>query len=79
MPGVMASLALVVGVLVTGGSALPRPQLIVKSQSNLWRQQPGRQIDLSKVLPTQELFWLNLEEVGILQGINQCKLIIKLL
>ena len=43
---------------------MPMPQLIVKSQSNLFREQPGRQIDLSQVLPTKELFWLNLEEVG---------------
>ena len=43
---------------------IPSPQLIVKSQSNLFREQPGRQIDLSQVLPTKELFWLNLEEVG---------------
>ena len=57
-------LHLVLLVLVVGGvSGSPLPQLIVKSQSNLWREQPGRQIDLSKVLPTQELFWLNLEEV----------------
>ena len=42
---------------------MPMPQLIVKSQSNLFREQPGRQIDLSQVLPTKELFWLNLEEV----------------
>ena len=42
---------------------IPSPQLIVKSQSNLFREQPGRQIDLSQVLPTKELFWLNLEEV----------------
>jgi len=44
---------------------MPSPQLIVKSQSNLFREQPGRQIDLSQVLPTKELFWLNLEEVGV--------------
>ena len=43
---------------------MPMPQLIVKSQSNLFREQPGRQIDLSQVLPTKELFWLNLEEVS---------------
>ena len=43
---------------------MPVPQLIVKSQSNLFREQPGRQIDLSQVLPTKELFWLNLEEVS---------------
>ena len=42
---------------------MPMPQLIVKSQSNLFREQPGRQIDLSQILPTKELFWLNLEEV----------------
>ena len=45
---------------------MPMPQLIVKSQSNLFREQPGRQIDLSQVLPTKELFWLNLEEVGFI-------------
>ena len=44
---------------------MPMPQLIVKSQSNLFREQPGRQIDLSQVLPTKELFWLNLEEVKL--------------
>ena len=49
---------------------MPMPQLIVKSQSNLFREQPGRQIDLSQVLPTKELFWLNLEEVGYILWMN---------
>ena len=59
---------LIVGVVLVKATIatplpMPMPQLIVKSQSNLFREQPGRQIDLSQVLPTKELFWLNLEEV----------------
>ena len=37
----------------TGGSPLPSPQLIIRSQSNLYPGQLGRQIDLSSILPTQ--------------------------
>jgi EGF domain len=40
----------------------PGPQVIVRSQSLLYPQQPGRQVDLTHVLPTTELFWLNIEE-----------------
>ena len=58
---VMASPLLMLMTL-TSVSPGPVPQLIVRSQSELFSQQPGRQVDLSKVLPTQELFWLNLEE-----------------
>ena len=56
---------LLVKALTASPLPMPSPQLIVKSQSNLFREQPGRQIDLSQVLPTKELFWLNLEEVGV--------------
>ena len=56
---------LLVKALTASPLPMPSPQLIVKSQSNLFREQPGRQVDLSQVLPTKELFWLNLEEVGV--------------
>ena len=57
---------LLVKALTASPLPMPSPQLIVKSQSNLFREQPGRQVDLSQVLPTKELFWLNLEEVGVM-------------
>jgi len=41
---------------------LPLPQVVVRSQSLLYNDQPGRQVDLTKVLPTTEVFWLNIEE-----------------
>ena len=34
----------------------------IRSQSLLYNDQPGRQVDLTKVLPTTEVFWLNIEE-----------------
>ncbi|TRY77381.1 hypothetical protein TCAL_07911, partial [Tigriopus californicus] len=36
--------------------------IIVRSQNLLYRNQPGRQIDLTGALPTSEVFWLNFEE-----------------
>ena len=57
---------------------LPQPQLIVKSQSHLFSQQPGRQIDLSEVLPTEELFWLNLEEGYFACQLNQSEKFLKI-
>ena len=56
----------------------PVPQLIVRSQSELFSQQPGRQVDLSKVLPTQELFWLNLEEGYFACQLNQSEKFLKI-
>ena len=47
---------------LVAGLPLPKPQVIVRSQSLLYPQQPGRQVDLTHVLPTTELFWLNIEE-----------------
>ena len=59
-------------------SPVPVPQLIVRSQSELFSQQPGRQVDLSKVLPTQELFWLNLEEGYFACQLNQSEKFLKI-
>ena len=59
-------------------SSVPVPQLIVRSQSELFSQQPGRQVDLSKVLPTQELFWLNLEEGYFACQLNQSEKFLKI-
>jgi len=61
-----------------GGSPLPSPQLIVKSQSNLFSNQPGRQVDLSDVLPTDELFWLNLEEGYFACQLNESEKFLKI-
>ena len=75
--GSMASVCL----LLTGLSSVspvPVPQLIVRSQSELFSQQPGRQVDLSKVLPTQELFWLNLEEGYFACQLNQSEKFLKI-
>ena len=57
---------------------LPSPQLIVKSQSNLFSNQPGRQVDLSQVLPTEELFWLNLEEGYFACQLNESEKFLKI-
>ena len=57
---------------------LPAPQLIVKSQSHLFSNQPGRQVDLSGVLPTEELFWLNLEEGYFACQLNQSEKFLKI-
>ena len=57
---------------------LPSPQLIVKSQSNLFSNQPGRQVDLSEVLPTEELFWLNLEEGYFACQLNESEKFLKI-
>ena len=61
-----------------GGNPLPSPQLIVKSQSNLFSNQPGRQIDLSDILPTEELFWLNLEEGYFACQLNESEKFLKI-
>ena len=60
------------------GVPLPSAQLIVKSQSNLFSKQPGRQIDLSEILPTEELFWLNLEEGYFACQLNQSEKFLKI-
>ena len=71
---------LVVWLVAVEGVPLPQPQpqLIVKSQSHLFSQQPGRQIDLSEVLPTEELFWLNLEEGYFACQLNQSEKFLKI-
>ena len=61
-----------------GAVPLPLPQLIVRSQSHLFSQQPGRQVDLSKILPTEELFWLNLEEGYFACQLNQSENFLKI-
>ena len=75
--GVMASFSLLLMTL-SSVSLVPVPQLIVRSQSELFSQQPGRQVDLSKVLPTQELFWLNLEEGYFACQLNQSEKFLKI-
>ena len=64
--------------LLSSVSPLPVPQRRVRSQSELFSQQPGRQVDLSKVLPTQELFWLNLEEGYFACQLNQSEKFLKI-
>ena len=75
--GSMVSVSLLLTWL-TSVSPVPVPQLIVRSQSELFSQQPGRQVDLSKVLPTQELFWLNLEEGYFACQLNQSEKFLKI-
>ena len=75
--GSMVSVSLLLSWL-TSVSPVPVPQLIVRSQSELFSQQPGRQVDLSKVLPTQELFWLNLEEGYFACQLNQSEKFLKI-
>ena len=75
--GSMASVCLLL-TLLSSVSPVPVPQLIVRSQSELFSQQPGRQVDLSKVLPTQELFWLNLEEGYFACQLNQSEKFLKI-
>ena len=75
--GSMASVSLLLTWLASV-SPVPVPQLIVRSQSELFSQQPGRQVDLSKVLPTQELFWLNLEEGYFACQLNQSEKFLKI-
>ena len=80
----MMELLLLVVVLISKVEAvplplpLPLPQLIVRSQSHLFSQQPGRQVDLSKILPTEELFWLNLEEGYFACQLNQSENFLKI-
>ena len=57
---------------------LPQPQVVVRSQSLLYDDQPGRQVDLSNVLPTSELFWLNLEEGYFACQVNASEKYLKL-
>jgi hypothetical protein len=57
---------------------LPLPQVVVRSQSLLYQNQPGRQVDLSKVLPTTELFWLNIEEGYFACQVNASEKYLKL-
>ena len=75
--GSMAPVCLLL-TLLSSVSSVPVPQLIVRSQSELFSQQPGRQVDLSKVLPTQELFWLNLEEGYFACQLNQSEKFLKI-
>ena len=74
----MMELILLVVVLLSKVEAVPLPQLIVRSQSHLFSQQPGRQVDLSEVLPTEELFWLNLEEGYFACQLNQSEIFLKI-
>ena len=60
-PKTLSLVLLVIG-LVDLANDLPLPQVVVRSQSLLYEGQTGRQVDLTRVLPTAELFWLNLEE-----------------
>ena len=69
---------LVILLATVQGVPLPAPQLIVKSQSHLFSNQPGRQVDLSGVLPTEELFWLNLEEGYFTCQLNQSEKFLKI-
>ena len=69
---------LVILLATVQGVPLPAPQLIVKSQSHLFSNQPGRQVDLSGVLPTEELFWLNLEEGYFACQLNQSEKFLKI-
>ena len=57
---------------------LPLPQIVVRSQSLLYNDQPGRQVDLSKILPTSELFWLNIEEGYFACQVNSSEKYLKL-
>ena len=57
---------------------LPVPQVVVRSQSLLYNDQPGRQVDLSRVLPTSELFWLNIEEGYFACQVNASEKYLKL-
>ena len=64
--------------VIRGVGGTPIPQLIVRSQSQLFANQPGRQIDLSEVLDTDELFWLNLEEGYFACQLNQSEKFLKI-
>ena len=64
--------------VIRGVGGTPIPQLIVRSQSQLFANQPGRQIDLSEVLNTDELFWLNLEEGYFACQLNQSENFLKI-
>lgn len=57
---------------------LPLPQVVVRSQSLLYDDQPGRQVDLTKVLPTSEVFWLNIEEAYFACQVNASEKYLKL-
>ena len=57
---------------------LPLPQVVVRSQSLLYDDQPGRQVDLTKVLPTNEVFWLNIEEGYFACQVNASERYLKL-
>ena len=56
----------------------PSPQVVVRSQSLLYNDQPGRQVDLSQVLPTSEVFWLNIEEGYFACQVNASEKYLKL-
>ena len=57
---------------------LPNPQLIVRSQSLLFSNQYGRQIDLTHKMPAQEVFWLNFEEGYFACQVNASQKFLKL-
>ena len=59
-------------------SPLPKPQLIVRSQSLLFSNQYGRQIDLTNTVPTEEVFWLNFEEGYFACQVNASEKFLKL-
>ena len=54
------------------------PLVGVRSQSLLYPQQAGRQIDLTGLLPTNEVFWLNLEEGYFACQLNDSSKFLKL-
>ena len=58
--------------------ASPLPQLVLRSQSLLYDSQPGRQIDLTEVLPTEEVFWINYEEGYFACQLNSSEKFLKL-
>ena len=57
---------------------LPVPQVVVRSQSLLYDDQPGRQVDLSRILPTSEVFWLNIDEGYFACQVNASEKYLKL-
>ena len=69
---------LILVALVEVVTDLPVPQVVVRSQSLLYNDQPGRQVDLSQVLPTSEVFWLNIEEGYFACQVNASEKYLKL-
>lgn len=70
---------LLISLPLTSNLPLPQPQLVVRSQSLLFGgQQSGRQIDLTSVLPSDEVFWLNFEEGYFACQLNASESFLKL-